>query len=44
LPVKYSIYSLQRTTVPGTSHTIRKLLQCETLSQSSGDHSWFKNR
>jgi hypothetical protein len=30
MPVKHSIYSLQQTAVLGTSHIIRKVLQCET--------------
>jgi len=29
LPGKYSIYSLQKTAILGTSHIIRKVLQCE---------------
>jgi hypothetical protein len=29
VPGKHSIDSLQKTTILGTSHTIRKLLQCE---------------
>ena len=29
LPGKHSIYSLQKTAILGTSHTIRKVLQCE---------------
>jgi hypothetical protein len=36
IPGKHSIDSL------GTSHTTRKLLQCETWSLSRGDHRWFK--
>ena len=30
VPGKHSIDSLQKTTILGTSHTIRKVLQCET--------------
>jgi len=29
VPGKYSIYSLQKTAILGTSHIIRKILQCE---------------
>ena len=29
VPVKHSIDSLQKTAILGTSHTIRKVLQCE---------------
>jgi len=29
VPGKYSIYSLQKTAILGTSHVIRKVLQCE---------------
>jgi hypothetical protein len=39
---KHSIDSLQNTAVLGTSHIIRKVLQCEAGSLSSGDHRWFK--
>jgi len=35
---KHSIDSLQKTAVLGTSHTIRKVLQCEAWSLSGGDH------
>ena len=42
VPGKHSIDSLQKTAILGTSHIIRKVLQCETLSVSSGDHCWFK--
>jgi len=42
LPGKHSIDSLQRTAILGTSHIIRKVLQCETWSLSGGDHRWFK--
>ena len=42
LPGKHPIDSLQRTAVLGTSHIIRKVLQCETLSRSGGDRRWFK--
>jgi hypothetical protein len=30
IPGKHSIDSLQKTAIPGTSHTIRKVLQSET--------------
>ena len=30
VPGNYSIDSLQKTAILGTSHTIRKVLQCET--------------
>jgi hypothetical protein len=42
VPGKDSIDSLQKTAVLGTSHIIRKVLQCETGSLSVGDHCWFK--
>ena len=29
-------------TILGTSHIIRKVLQCEAWSVSGGDHCWFK--
>jgi hypothetical protein len=32
----------QQTAILGTSHIIRKVLQCETSSLSGGDHRWFK--
>ena len=41
-PGKRSIDSLQKTAILGTSHTIRKVLQCEACSVSGGDHCWFK--
>jgi hypothetical protein len=31
-----------KTTILGTSHIIRKVLQCEASSLSGGDHRWFK--
>jgi len=31
-----------KTAILGTSHTIRNVLQSETLSLSGGDHRWFK--
>jgi hypothetical protein len=37
VPGKYSIDSLQKTAILGTSHIIRKVLQCETGSLSGGD-------
>jgi len=42
LPGKHSIDSLQKTAILGTSHIIRKVLQCEAYSLSGGDHRWFK--
>jgi len=42
IPGKHSIDSLQKTAIYGTSHIIRKVLQGEALSLSSGDHRWFK--
>ena len=39
---KHSIDSLQTTAILGTSHIIRKVLQCEAWSLSGGDHRWFK--
>jgi hypothetical protein len=44
IPGKHSIDSLQKTAILGTSHIIRKVLQCETLSLSGGGHCWFKRR
>ena len=37
-----SIDSPQKTAILGTSHIIRKVLQCETWSLSDEDHRWFK--
>jgi len=42
VPGKHSIDSLRKTTILGTSHIIRKVLQCEACSLSSVDHRWFK--
>ena len=39
---KHSKDSLQKTAILGTSHIIRKVLQCEAWSLSGGDHCWFK--
>ena len=39
---KHSIDSLQKTAVLGTSHIIRKVLQCGAGSLSGGDHRWFR--
>jgi hypothetical protein len=33
---------IQRTAILGTSHIIRKLLQCETGRLSGENHRWFK--
>jgi hypothetical protein len=42
IPGKHSIDSLQKTALLGTSHIIRKVLQCETWNLSGGGHRWFK--
>ena len=42
MPGKHSIDSLQKTAILGTSHIIRKVLQCEARSLSGWDHCWFK--
>ena len=42
VPRKHSIDSLQKTAILGTSHIIRKVLQCGARSLSGGDHRWFK--
>jgi hypothetical protein len=42
VPGKHSIDSLQKTVILGTSHIIRKVLQCEACSLNGGDHRWFK--
>ena len=42
VPWKHPIDSLQKTAILGTSHIIRKVLQCETWSLSGGDHHLFK--
>jgi len=34
--------SLQKTAVPGTSHTIRNVLQSETVRLCGGDRRWFR--
>jgi hypothetical protein len=44
LPGKHSIDSLQKTAVLGTSHIIRKVLQCETGNLSGGDRCWIERR
>ena len=41
IPGKHSIDSPQQTAILGTSHIIRKVLQCEAWSLSGGDHRWF---
>ena len=38
---KHSTDSLQKTAILGTSHIIRKVLQCDAWSVSGGDHCWF---
>ena len=42
IPRKHSVDSLQKTAILGTSHTVQKVLQSESLSLSGGDHCWFK--
>jgi hypothetical protein len=42
IPGKYSIDSLQKTAVLGTSHIIRKVLLSETGSLRGGDYHLFK--
>ena len=42
IPEKHSTDSLQKTAILGTSHIIRKVVQCESWSLSSGDHRWLK--
>jgi hypothetical protein len=42
IPGKQSIDSLQKTAVLGTSHIIRKVLQCETFGLGGGDQRWLK--
>ena len=42
VPRKHSVDSLQKTAILGTSHIIRKVLQCEAWILSGGDHCWFK--
>ena len=42
VPGKHSIDSPQKTAILGTSHIIRKVLQCEASSLNGGDHCWFK--
>jgi hypothetical protein len=41
---KHSTDSLNKTAILGTTHTIRKILQCETWSLSGGGHRCFKRR
>jgi hypothetical protein len=41
IPAKHSIDLLQKTTILGTSHIIREVLNSETCA-SGGDHCWFK--
>ena len=42
VPGKHWLDSLQKTAILGTSHIIRKVLQCEACSLSGGDYRWFK--
>jgi hypothetical protein len=41
IPGKHSTDSLQKTSILGTSHIIREVLQSETGSLSGGDHRWL---
>ena len=41
---KQSLHSLQKTAILGTSHIIRKVLQCDTGSLNAGDCFWFERR
>jgi hypothetical protein len=41
VPRKHSIDSLQKTAIRGTSHIIRKVLQCEARNLSGGYHCCF---
>jgi len=42
VPGKRSIDSMQKAAILGTTHIIRKVLQCEASSLKGGDHIWFK--
>jgi hypothetical protein len=42
IPGKQSVDLIKKTAILGTSHIIRKVLQCETGSLSVGDHRWFR--
>jgi len=42
IPGNHSIDSLKKTAILGTSHTIRKVLQCEARGLSGVDHRWLK--
>jgi NAD-dependent dihydropyrimidine dehydrogenase PreA subunit len=42
VPGKYWLDSLQKTAILGTSHIIRKVLQCEAWNLSGENHCWFK--
>jgi hypothetical protein len=44
IPGKYSIDSLQKAAVLGTSHVMRKVLQCEPCGLSGGDRCCVKRR
>ena len=39
---KHSIDELQKTAIRGTSHIMRKVLQCDGWSLRGGDQRWFK--
>jgi len=39
---KHLTDSLQKTAILGSSHVMRKVLQCDTGRLSGGDHRWFK--
>ena len=44
IPGTHPIDSLQKTAILGTSHILRKALQCETGNRSDGVHRWFKKQ
>jgi hypothetical protein len=41
---KHSIHSAQQTAVLGTSHKMKKVLQCETGVLNGGGRCWFSGR
>jgi hypothetical protein len=41
---EHSTDSLQKPTIIGASHIMRKVLQGETWGLSGGDHHWFNRR
>jgi hypothetical protein len=44
IPGKYSIDSLQKAAILGTSHIMGKVLQCEPCGVSGRDRCWVKRR